>query len=307
MFANANFNDNMTGDEMKIEPRLMEYLKKKKYYKANKIRDDLLEKEYNIDKNDIKNIQQYLMGRKIQKKSLHTDYVDNSANQFPSEKLLKDPRLDKIKKKQQRDRDAGTQRHNYDFISKGYDMYRDDRQFASAMGNDFKSNFNPSVWFEQSRNTQELEYDDANPNVAQVVDMRRRFANTNVYKNTKPAIRYKNYMPRGNNTDLNDESYSLDSIINKLDNYHENVSWDLRKQNKASIRDVEMENYLAFGDQPSIGKGKKSIGYPNPVENHFSYISDDIQNPDHVVFERGMPSRLFNKDVARKTTKRDVM
>jgi len=350
MFSEVEFEKTNT---MTLEPRLREYMRKKKQYKHYNIEDSLIEKEYSITQSDIKFLKQYVNNiknasqntNKFVSQNSFTDYVEPQKHSFPSESFKKDKRLDKIKEKQKRDTDASTQRHNYDFISRGYDMYRDDQQFASAMGNDFKSRFDPAVWFDKGRTEDDIESNpENNPNVSQVKTMRRRFSNTNVYKNEPPKIRYKDYMTRGCNEDLKSKDYSLDAIIGNLDNYHEQVSRTYDRKNEmdlyhkvninkkqtndqntipkrdqentyksvpykngSKIRDVEMENYLAFGDNPSVGRGKKSIGYPNPVENYFSYISNDIQDPDHVVFERGTPSRAYNKDICRKGVERDVL
>lgn len=55
-------------------------------------------------------------------------------------------------------------------------------------------------------------------------------------------------------------------------------------------------------------RGAKSLGYENPIEHYFDYVSDDIQDPDHTVMDRGLPTRLDNHAVARqKKTKRDYM
>lgn len=334
-YVSCNFEDTT---EIGLEPRLVEYLKKRKFNKQHDIDDDLLEKTYSIDKKDINTIKLYFANKKATK-SDHTDFIDTRGQVFPSMLEPKDKRLDKIKEKQQRDREASEQRTNYDIVSKKYDMYRDDRKFASAGGSDFKSRFNPNVWFDDGRNVEEIESEDVNPNVAQVVDMRQRFSCTNVYKNEKPKIRYQDYMTRGCNQDLaknkSGEDYSLDSIIGKLDSYAYDIDRTYEKKSEmdlnsksvipsincnnkrdvennyqsvpfmnGELRDINTENYLAYGSGQV--RAKKSRGYPNPAENYFSYISDDIQKPEHVVFERGMPSRLFNKDIPKKYKKRDI-
>jgi hypothetical protein len=248
-------------------------------------------------------------------------------------------------------------------------MYRSDRKFASAYGNDFKSRFNPQVWLDDdfyqkdgnerhanieqrkpdldkvegvNYDTDGSDFEELNPYNAikpsqtQGIDMKRRYSNPNIYKHKKPSVRYKDYMERGCNEDLATKNYSLDSIIGKLDTYNDNLQKYHRRDEmdldaKVSIpgaksnnkrekennyrsmphmngskpRDVDMENYLCYGSGPS--RGAKSLGYPNPAEHYFQYISDDIQRPEHSVFERGMPSRLRNKDTARAYKTRDIM
>jgi hypothetical protein len=379
MFSNAevcNF-DSQKDFETKLEPRLVEYLKKKQFYKENGIEthNNIMEKEFSIDKNDIIKIKNYLQGKKLKKNQSHSDMIQPSVAHFPSEELKADSRLQKIKNKQQRDRDAIEQKNNYDVMARGYDMYRNDRKFASAYGNDFKSRFNPQVWMNDEKNNSDSDgsdFENSNPNISnprknpqqnfepltrnssrnyneeQHIDMKRRYSNPNIYKNKPASIRYKDYMTRGCNEDLASTNYSLDSIIGKLDTYREDLSqhrrqrvvdsdidvsipsynnnnnnnnnYNYNKSNKrekennyraiplmngSKQKDVDIENYLCYGNGPS--RGAKSLGYPNPAEHYFQYISDDISKPEHTVFEPGMPTRMHNKDTARPYKTRDVM
>jgi hypothetical protein len=350
MFSNAEVSNFDLEMENKLEPRLMEYLKKKKLYKENgiEIENNITEKEFNIDKNDIIKIKNYLQGKKIKKNQSHNDMIEPDVQNFPSEKLKTDSRLQKIKNKQQRDRDAIEQKNNYDVMARGYDMYRNDRKFASAYGNDFKSRFNPQVWMNNEKNnnfdSDGSDFENENPNFLnkrsysqeQNIDMKRRYSNPNIYKNKPASIRYKDYMTRGCNEDLASNNYSLDNIIGKLDTYRENLvkhnrhdesdidisipSYNNTNTNKrekennyraiphmngSKQRDVDIENYLCYGNGPS--RGAKSLGYPNPAEHYFQYISDDISKPEHTVFEPGMPTRMHNKDTARPYKTRDIM
>lgn len=407
MFSNAEVCDFDSKLDEKLDMRLIEFLKKKQFYKDNniEINNESLQKEFNIDKNDITKIKNYFQGKRLKKnQNSHSDMIQPITNGFPSEELKHDSRLDKIKKKQQRDKEANEQKDNYDGMSRGYDMYRNDRKFASAYGDDFKSRFNPQVWLDEefyknkhhltrsplpssslkndnfvknnrlrkddklrSRNIipndvsvyNDDKYDrfdessdederngynfaKQNPNVAiapneeQILNKRRRYTNPNMYKHKKPDISYKKYIPRGCNNDLAGPNYSLDSIIGKLDTYCDNLSdyhrhsemdldtkisvpggkcnnkrgrennyQSVPQMNSSKMKDVDIENYLCYGNGPS--RGAKSLGYPNPAEHYFQYISDDVQKPEHTVFEPGMPTRIMNKDTARPYKTRDVM
>ncbi|ATZ80543.1 hypothetical protein BMW23_0494 [Bodo saltans virus] len=324
-----------------LEPRLIEYLKKKKFNKNNGVDCDLLEREYSITKKDIESIKLFYNNRKINNNTGHSDYVNPNpkANGFQSITEQHDARLEKIKMKQQRDKEANDQRQNYDIISRGFDMYRNDRLFASANGNDFKSKFNPQNWLDSESEDDEI----PNRNKAQVSYNDDCMAKTNMYQNIPPKIKYNAYTQYGNNTDLKDESkYSLNSIISNLDSYRENrqdkertflqknfmdtdqkvVIPSLNDNNKrdkqcdyqaiplmnGNLRNIDTENYLNYGTGQV--RAKKSRGYPNPVEHYFSYISDDIQDPDHVVFNKWVDTRGDNKRVARPQTNinnRDIM
>lgn len=299
---------------LSLEPRLKEYLKIKKYNKIHGITTNKPEKDFNITKFDIETIKNFKLNEK--KQNMFKDEITHQITHFPSEKLQSDPRLEKIKKKQQRDKDALYQRQKYDIISKSFDMYRDDRNFASAYGNDFKSRFNPNVWMEDVKTDN---FDDVNKE--QIEYMKKRSSNTNKSKdNVKPTISYNNYLSY-NCDNLNDNyDYSLNSIIQNLDkfnnnvkkydkscdlNYYENNSSQMISKNEKYLKDINTENYLCYGDGNT--RGQKSLGYPNPVEHYFQFISNDISSPEHTVFEPGMPSRLYNKDIAKPYKKRDIM
>ena len=63
--------------------------------------------------------------------------------------------------------------------------------------------------------------------------------------------------------------------------------------NNGFDRDIGVDTYMKFGTTPF--RSGKSLGYPSTIEHSFNYISPDIQDPNHVVSERGIPSRGFNK------------
>ena len=84
-------------DDVMLEPRLLEYIQKKKYYKQNSIDVDTLNKDYNISKPDMIKIRAYLRGDKNTNYASHQDFVDTSDAVFPSDQLKKDPRLKRIK------------------------------------------------------------------------------------------------------------------------------------------------------------------------------------------------------------------
>jgi hypothetical protein len=356
MFSNAEICDFDKKMEPKLEQRLVEYLKKKKYYKENRIESNLVEREYNIDKKDLDKIRNYFNGRKVKHTSAHTDMVEPKVAQFESERLGlgSDKRLDKMHMKQQKHKDAFEKKNNYDIMHQSYDMYRNDQNFSSMYGDDFKSRFNPQVWLDSDeikhnnivegrnsfddKDSEAMEFENSNPNDARIVDMRKRYSNPNIYKNEPAKIRYRDYMTRGCNEDLTSKNYSLDSIMDNMNKYngdlsryesHDAMDSDMKvnisekrqnnskrdnmnnymatpHMNGSKQKDVDMENYLCYGQGPS--RGAKSLGYPNPAEHYFSYISDDISKSEHTVFEPGMPSRMFNKETARNNYKgREVL
>lgn len=304
---NGNYQSCERDDDIQLEPRLSEFLKKKKYFANNRIEMHNIEKEYDITERDMMKIRAYMRGDKKQNNnSTYSDMIDPSEADFPSSKFKKDARLDRIKKKQKTEESAQTQRHNYGLINRGYDMYRNDRPFASACGDDFKGNFHPNEWF--NKNSRHDDYN--NPHIAQVQQNRKSFARTNTYVN--PKSRNNGYLQ--NEAIIENDPHSIDAIIGNLDSYRTRVdsSYDNYRGGKREVenvyrevpyrmtpkeRDIEVDTYVRFGSTPS--RNGKSLGYPNPMEHYFDYISGDIQHPDHVVNRRGAPSRLLNKETAR--------
>jgi len=96
--------------------------------------------------------------------------------------------------------------------------------------------------------------------------------------------------------------------------------------NRMSMRELNTSTYQAM---PYMGHGRgtcvptskeeiqlgmptrtsKSYGYANPFEHYYTYIDQDIQQPDNVVmnFPRGgMATRIYNKSI-NQTVNRDIM
>lgn len=333
---NSNYYDCNATDDIGMEPRLLEYIKKKEFFKNNKIDGSLLEKEFAITKNDMAKIKAYIKGDKKKYSINHTDIIDYSKAQFPSSEFKKDPRMERIKEKQKRETEASEQRHDYRIISKSFDMYRSDRPFASASGNDFsKSTFHPNDWFKSSRDEmvkEDMKNDYFDPN---------SFKTTNTYtSNTNiPNLKSKYNSYLDYNTQLDSKNHTIDDIIGKIDSYSNksefveyrenpsNLNIQIKSQrdsennyraiplmsnsnvtgyqNQHGIRDMDVDSYMRFGSTPI--RGGKSIGYPSVMEHSFSYITPDIQDPNHVVMDRGIPSRAANKEIARPQYRRDPM
>ena len=102
-YINENNNKN-NNDKMMLEPRIQEYIKKKKYYKTQNIKPIVdLEKEFQISKIDKKIIREYIRGKEI--KNIYKKKYNNNESLkkkiFPSSKngLRNDPRVPKNSKK----------------------------------------------------------------------------------------------------------------------------------------------------------------------------------------------------------------
>jgi hypothetical protein len=323
-------------EEIQLEPRLVEYLKKKKYFKENDIESHSLEREFNISKNDISKIRSYARGDTFKSDSSHDEFIDPTKSVFPSSKLKHDARFDRIANKQKQNKDALIKKNNFGLMSKGYDMYRNDRPFSSSFGDDFrKSEFHPEQWFDEDVNDerhQKVSDDfmkDTQFNQGNSVSQNDSFHENNSYVHPKSLyngpLRQDSYMKNDPN--------SVKNIIGKMDSYRERVSGnsmynerqtdqdrfmvnnkhvDKEQENSymavpfmegKSARDMDIDTYMRFGSTPS--RGSKSLGYPNPVDHYFDFVDDDVQNPNNVVMDRGVPSRSYNKTTARPFDRND--
>ena len=121
----ANINDVLQDGEIFIEPRLQEFLNKKKYFEEHNIEPSFsLEKEYNITREDKKLIKEYLNGNKkiykFNQKDQFLDLVDTTGQKFPSNDFKQDERFQRFKTKMMRNKEALKQRHNYSEWNDGY-------------------------------------------------------------------------------------------------------------------------------------------------------------------------------------------
>lgn len=324
-----------------LEPRLAEYIKRKRYYKQNDVYPAIpLEKTYGISESDKQIIRKFLKG-KTQKKTdrIYTDFIDPRNSKFESAKFKDDPRYERIQNKLQRERDAQKSRNNFDIMHRNYDMYRKDRNIATISNDQMDCDVpitTNTVTREYRRNIpnhgrgmvnrvtgnnfllDSHEFDASNP--YEVKPQQRRMMYNNPPKVQRGRI--------GQNNNLNNTN-NVRRIIGELDTYRQELSHDyergsdmdldsrmvipnINSNNKRGlgenryntvpymagndIRNVDIENYIKYG-VPS--RGAKSLGYANPAEHYFDYIDGEIQDPDHTVFEYGIPTRLDNKRTAR--------
>jgi len=107
-------------DELSIEPRLLEYLSKKRFYKRNNIATAVsLEKEFQITPEDMETLKGYITLKKLQKFAMDTpeknefipndngmkfqnfssDYDETEVPEFLSDKFRDDPRFARLKEK----------------------------------------------------------------------------------------------------------------------------------------------------------------------------------------------------------------
>ena len=304
--------------DMSIDPKIRDYLEKKKYYKDNNI-TPLVPLEQSLSKEEIQKIKKYYNSntndnsKKSKSSNTNTEdnnnlsyisnnFVDTRGQYFESSRWKKDPRFEKIEKKQQRDKHANLQRRNYSNLENKYDMYNYEKNFSSAIGNDFNNEFNCD--------------DIISPPISRDVinKSRSNYNETSLKKDSLlPEYKMNNKAPQLDRTklhyggELNNNIVSnniVNKIVKKIDSYR-NTNTNSKRDDHNVKYDVDSLNYLTIGSGSGL-TSKKSFGYPSSFEHNFQYISDDIQTPENVLFDRPYPTREFNKNYKKYST-RDII
>ena len=155
----------MNNTNLDLEPRLVEYLKRKKFFEENDINSVSLEKQYMITKTDLIKINKFNNGvaesesdydnendsqdeenhsdrkyiqRRVKNYDEDNDLIDCSNSRFAFNNIV-DPRMERINEKVRREKDAGKQKLNTTNLKQSYDMYS--RNFSSATSRDFENEF----------------------------------------------------------------------------------------------------------------------------------------------------------------------
>lgn len=342
----------MCNAPLSLEPRLQEYLNKKKYYGENNIKPVVpLEQEYMITDNDRRTVITFLNGdqdiynfTKAKQSTIGMETVAPTKNFFPSSKFKPDKRLEKMKEKQKRDREAIRQRNNYGNMSESSNITN--LKFSTQTGDDdhlYKSQrqsindaYDAPLFLDSKYSEQENKY---RINYKPDKLTEQHIPSTIQYKQTKhyekPINKHNksnDYLPH--DTNVNKIIGNLDTYVDHTNTiYHQNLEMDTDQKvikpalntngkcnlntsryqpipymgTKAGLKDINIANSLQCG-LPS--RGSKSYGYKNPSEHYFDYIDGDIQKPEHTVlpFPRGgMQTRYDNHgDKYRPKYGRDI-
>ena len=365
-----NFSQDMCNDGIMLEPRLMEYINKFKFFQENDIDQTVsLEKQYSITSDDKRRVKKYLRGKRDlytrNKLSKDKHFIDTSEAEFETDNdFKKDPRYLRLQKKMQRQRDAQRYRHNYDNMYDNYEMYRKETPYDfmdGSVGPGEESHYNNSAKkssltknrTKQRGNTNHRRQHNQYHKDSYMIDtndeqylydnpnyLSNRHRNSGMTYHVEPKLSYNNRLI---NTQLGSRRSSslphepsVDKIIGEVDSYrelvgrssyshtsdmdfqtknvlpkmghngkrgHKNEYQSIPQMYSGGLRDIDMDNFVRYGVN---SRAAKSVGYENPVEHYFNYIDDDMQNPEHVVNQRGLPSRSYNRRTARPY-KRDIM
>ncbi|AYV78697.1 MAG: hypothetical protein Edafosvirus25_11 [Edafosvirus sp.] len=338
-------NNAMCNDNIMLEPRLQEYLKKKELYKKNNINPCIpVEKEYMITKDDEYKIKLFINGDKSiyqSKNNILNADLKHQKQYFPSKQFRKDERMKRIKRKKEK-------------------MEKPINRGMFAVDDSDELFYEDPVRIEENKIMHSRDFHEGTEmgkEVGQQVNMQLEANLNDKYKLNHPTSnRLYNYVPKIDyNQRLYNEPleplrqcYTIDNpinntnkIIGELDtysslltpSYNESSEMDMNtkivipKMNSNNKKCLDISNYqpvpyMGYGrgapETPieteimlgTPSKTSKTYGYQNPFEHYFDYVSEDVQDHHHIVPQNyprgGVPSRLDNRKEPAKYY-RDVM
>ena len=325
--------DGMCNDGIMLEPRLMEYLKKQNFNSENNIEPTVpLEKTYQITKDDRKRIKRFLKGKKdiyslnsLSKDSTFLDVSKNKMTGFDSElNYINDPRYERIKKKAEKNKNAIAQKDNHlnlfeknknddDILKNEFNYHKEYRN-----NNYYKNNSDTYLL-----NSKEEDYMYDNPYYQYNKEKKPEMMYNNVPKINKNRLiptqigsdinssnphdpEFDNFFKQFDSVDNNNYNNHYEKFIDKTSSKIEPTRSMNNKETrneyiKAPLvykqnRNINSDSYLRYGVN---SRASKSVGYENPVEHYFQYIDPEIQDPRFVVNDRAIPTRSFNKKIAK--------
>ena len=335
---------NVSCGNIMLEPRLQEYIKKRKYYKDNNIEPSIpLEREFSITSNDKKLLRAFLGGNtNVYKQEQYEKIMAEKKRNpnFPSSTFKEDPRVLKpIKQENKVPLNRGMfvpdkkSRYYEDPVVEQDDKILDARDFAD---NSFKgfdvnySKFNPRIDPKINPGYEEHDKCDSQYRISDgsVYD-------SCVYDSCAPQNKRKHHMDTKNSyKDYNDDPHQTYLNYDLIDDYEHNMNrvkkshtninthTHTKSQIKPNIKshpdaalfnqsriNTEVESELIRG-MPTMRPHNRSYGYRDTFENHFDYIDDDFQNPDNTDLwvRGGEATRMDNKMATKnRTYVREIM
>ena len=333
------------GNNIMLEPRLQEYLKKLKYYRTNKIIPSVpLEQEFQINDLDKKRVMDFFKGQTdLYNDKKYQMIQKNQRQEFPSKEFRDDPRVPKLNTKRPNDvknlgmfmpNNSNSHQNYYegetvpvnhpldsrDIInnSEFIDEYYPENDSSAVDDFIIGSNNQPDNKYMNiggdTRNNQML------PNMAGSNDMAPAYPKRSSLQ-WNPYLEY-NYNQaeqigqQHNNLspvhDMNESSY----MDVKEKRVIPNMKSRRDRPNTTSYQPIPYQGHGAGQGDPDIEtciqfgmptRTFKSYGYRNPAEHYYDYIEEDMQQPNNVVlpFPRGGVSTRL--DNKRRTYNRTVM
>lgn len=264
----------------------------------------------------------------------------------PDETYKSDIRYQRFLKKKKRDSEAMKQRHNYGKFDEEYkNAFNPITNFSLDAGNANLLNENRHEYLLDGRdfrlndklNTYNSKYKCKNPSISKrVYKVPKINQSTNRFVNYEPNVNFSNSDTVQYKFGSFPKNHETTQIIGNMDSYRNNITDKYQRMSEmdtdfkivipnvnsngkkshmnlyhtvpyrdgGNIRNISTES-LMRDSLPT--RATKSFGYNNPVEHYFDYIDSDIQDPNHVVFEPGISTRLDNHSTAKKKYQREIL
>ena len=285
--SRRELNDFNCGEGIMLEPRLQEYLRKRKHYKENGVEPSVpLKKEFQITEEDMKKLRAFFRGDNnlYDTKKYPLQDTDRKRKYFPSKEFKDDPKFPNFKQP------AQEKIHNMGmFAPSSGEAYYDVEMMRTQSPIDIRDMMEGS--YDQFLPMESLLDGYAHP--------------TENIKLSPPCIRHKKTNEMWN-------PYQEYNYLPPLPGYDfpKQPEWNHESpphlRQRAKDDDVNLETSIIHGMPHHTSK---SYGYRNPSEHYYDYIDDTMQRPEHVIFpipRGGIPTRLNNKH-HRKVYRREIM
>lgn len=296
-----------------LEPRLQEYLKKKKYYKENGIKPVIsLEEEFQITNPDRRILRAFVKGSRDiyqnKKYGIENQNKKSKKQYFPSKEFRNDKRVPKLKQPNMEKppnmgmfapdniNDVFYELGSYENpIEENYIM--DSRDFPENITgyNIDDTRFDPRTdpYMDVSVKG-EKKYDKHTSQYR--IDPKKTYS-----KQTKPHFSEKSDMDIKNKVVIPNVSSNNKRSQTTFDYKMGPIKNDI-------LQDRGYETQLIRGMPHHT---KKSYGYRNPQEHYYQYIDDDFQNMHNTVepwgARGGVSTRRSNKALAKQKFVREIM
>lgn len=314
------FNNTMCDGNIMLEPRLQEYIKKKKHYKMNNIKPLIpIEREFSITDYDKKVIRDFLKGKKDMYKTKNLEINNtksNKQNYFPSKQFRdNDKRQDKLKRNEifEKPENMGmfaTDENNSSFYENQFVNY-DENEILDARDFD-ESRFDPRV--DSRIRSGKLDYNPDKSKYKVSGQVGNRLYNNNGVINGN-EIAFNQVLDRNNLAAANNPYRSRaanpvhfsQQSKNSLDNEKvygvKNFTNNYEQGKNISRIETELMHGIPAG-------GRKSYGYRNPEEHYYNYIDPEFQNDINTTSLAyhgfGQPTRLENKKRSCEIYEREI-
>lgn len=331
-----NYTEAFRTGTIQLEPRLQEYLRRKKFNSENNIIPDISEeREFGISNSDMNTIRKYKSGKEIytQKHISKSKYFVKPQNNIQAKEFKDDPRYDRLRNKIESNKKARESINNMTGVDNCY------KTFSNTNPYDIRNDKIPNIVSNKHKNINMMNDNNiymvnskdymTNTNSNRYrYDINERNGNPSTYHHT-PKISYRQVLqPQEVSGGLKHEHDIVD-IIGNIDGYNRHLTGTYDYISGETDLDTHMmvpntrtgtqrDNYNNYYSIPSnYGNGfmdisvedslrggytdssKKTVGFRNPFENQFDYISRDISSAEHSVQMRPSMTRGQNKEISR--------